>query len=170
VAHFSTFVYGHDAEYLKATNEIAGEILEAHWNLGLGLSLPHYGLKAYMLLRAFGRDKYSSLVEQNIDQIQYLAELMRNESNIEVTAPVVSNVVCFRYVHDGVDESDIEGLNRMILTELWKINGLMISDTTINGRYMLRACNVNHRSKYSDFDVLVERITSIGNALSKQFL
>jgi glutamate/tyrosine decarboxylase-like PLP-dependent enzyme len=123
-----------------------------------------------MLLRAFGRDKYSSLVEQNIGQIHYLAELMRNEPNIEVTAPVASNVVCFRYVHDGVDERDIEGLNRMILTELWKINGLMISDTTINGRYMLRACNVNHRSKYSDFDVLVERITSIGNALSKQFI
>jgi aromatic-L-amino-acid decarboxylase len=170
LAHFSTFVYGHDAQYLKATNEIAGEILEAHWNLGLGLSLPHYGLKAYMLLRAFGRDKYSDLVQQNIEQIHYLAELIRKEPNMEMMAPVVSNVVCFRYVHDGVNESDIEGLNRMILNELWKINGLMISSTTINGRYMLRACNVNHRSTYSDFDVLVERITSIGETVAKEYL
>jgi hypothetical protein len=85
-------------------------------------------------------------------------------------APVVSNIACFRYNPDDVNESDIEGLNRMILNELWKINGLMISSTTIKGRYMLRACNINHRSKYSDFDVLIERITSIGNALSKQFI
>jgi glutamate/tyrosine decarboxylase-like PLP-dependent enzyme len=169
LAHFSTFVYGHDAEYLKATSEIAGEVLDTPWNLALGLSRPHYGLKAYMLLRAFGRDKYSKLVQQNIDQINYLAELIRKEPNMEITAPVVSNVVCFRYVHDGVNESDIERLNRMILIELWKINGLMISSTTINGRYMLRACNVNHRSKYSDFNILVERITSIGETLAKEY-
>jgi aromatic-L-amino-acid decarboxylase len=168
VAHFSTFVYGHDAEYLKATSEI-GDALDAPWNLSLALSRPDYGLKAYMLLRAFGRDKYSDLVQQNIDQIHYLAELIRKEPNMEMMAPVVSNVVCFRYVHDGVNESDIEGLNRMILIELWKINGLMISSTTINGRYMLRACNVNHRSTYSDFDVLVERIKSIGKTLAKEY-
>ena len=144
--------------------------MEAPWNLGLGLSRPHYGLKAYMLLRAFGSNKYSDLVQQNIDQIHYLAELIRKEPNLEIMASVVSNVVCFRYVHDEVDESDIEGLNRMILNELWKINALMISSTMINGRYMLRACNVNHRSKYSDFNILIERITSIGETLAKEYL
>ena len=123
-----------------------------------------------MLLRAFGSNKYSDLVQQNIDQIHYLAELIRKEPNLEIMASVVSNVVCFRYVHDEVDESDIEGLNRMILNELWKINALMISSTMINGRYMLRACNVNHRSKYSDFNILIERITSIGETLAKEYL
>jgi aromatic-L-amino-acid decarboxylase len=169
MAHFSTFVYGHDAEYLKATDEVAGEVLEAPWNLALGLSRPHYGLKAYMLLRAFGRDKYSDLVQQNIDQIHYLAELIRKEPNIEMMAPLVSNVVCFRYVHSGLNESDIEELNRMILNELWKINGLMISSTTVNGNYMLRACNVNHRTKYSDFDALIDRIKNIAETLIQQF-
>jgi len=46
----------------------------------------------------------------------------------------------------------------------------MITDTTIKGRYMLRACNVNHRSQREDFDILVERITSIGKTLSKEYL
>jgi len=58
----------------------------------------------------------------------------------------------------------------MILGELWKINLFMITDTTIKGRYMLRACNVNHRSQREDFDILVERITSIGKTLSKEYL
>ena len=63
--------------------------------------------------------------------------------------------------------SDLEDINRLILAELWKISQFMITDTTIKGKYMLRACNVNQRSKYSDFDILVERITSIGDTIAK---
>ena len=83
---------------------------------------------------------------------------------------MASNVVCFRYIKDGLSEADIEKLNRMILSELWKINLWMISDTTIKGKYMLRACNVNHRTKYTDFDVLLKRVTNIGETLAQSFL
>ena len=69
--------------------------------MSLALSRPDYGLKAYMLLRAFGRTKYSDLIEQNIDQIHYLADQIKKEPNLEITLPVVSNVVCFRYKRDG---------------------------------------------------------------------
>ena len=164
-AHFSTFVYGHDAEYLKTGMDELGDALTNPVNLSLALSRPDYGLKAYMLLRAYGRDKYSNLVQQNIDQIYYLAEVIGKEPNLEITVPVVSNIVCFRYIHDGLNESDIEKLNRVILGELWKINLGMISDTTIKGKYMLRACNVNHRSRREDFDLLVDNIKKIGEKL-----
>lgn len=167
-AHFSTFVYGHEAEYLKTSQAMHGDPLTNPLNLSLALSRPDYGLKAYMLIRAYGRDKYSKLVQQNIDQIYYLADLIRKEPNLEITAPLVSNVVCFRYVHEGLSEAFSEKLNRMILGELSKINIRMISDTKIKGRHTLRACNVNHRSKYSDFDILVNRLTSIGETLAKQ--
>jgi glutamate/tyrosine decarboxylase-like PLP-dependent enzyme len=167
-AHYSTFVYGHEAEYLKTAKATHGDALTNPLNLSLALSRPDYGLKAYMLLRAYGREKYSKLVQQNIDQMSYLADLIRKEPNMEVAAPVGSNIVCFRYLHEGLSEALSEKLNRMILSELWKINISMINDTKIKGRHVLRACNVNHRSKYSDFDLLVERITSIGDKLAKQ--
>ncbi len=169
VAHFSTFVYGHDAEYIKTVTEESGDVLENPLNLSLALSRPDYGLKAYILLRAYGRDRYSKLVEQNIDQIHYLAELIGKEPRMEITAPLVSNIVCFRYVSDGLDEDETEKLNRKIMAELWKINWGMISDTTIKGRYMLRACNVNHRSRREDFDLLVDETKKIGTRLEKEF-
>ena len=169
-AHFSTFVYGHDAEYIKTGMDNLGDALKNPFNLSLALSRPDYGLKAYMLLRAYGRNKYSNLVQQNIDQIHYLAELIRVETNMEITAPVVSNIVCFRYVHDGLSEADLEKLNRMILSELWKTNLWMITDTTVKGKYMLRACNVNHRSKREDFDTLIEMVKKIGAKLEKEII
>ena len=170
LAHFSTFVYGHEAEYLKTGMEKIEDSLNNFLNLSLALSRPDYGLKAYMLLRAYGRDKYSNLVQQNIDQINYLAELIQKEPSMEVTIPVVSNIVCFRYIHDGLSEADIEKLNKMILGELWKINLWMISDTTIKGKYMLRACNVNHRTRREDFNILVDNIKKIGTKMVKELI
>jgi hypothetical protein len=41
----------------------------------------------------------------------------------------------------------------------------MISDTTIKGKYMLRACNVNHRTRREDFDRLVTEIKRLGEKL-----
>ena len=169
LAHFSTFVYGHDAEYLKTGQEWSGDVLTNPLNLSLALSRPDYGLKAYMLLRAYGRDKYSKLVQQNIDQIRYLAELIHREPNMVVTAPVVSNIVCFRFVQEGLSEAELEKLNRSILGELWQVKRGIFSDTKIKGKHMLRVCNVNHRTRYSDFDVLVERVSTIGTKLAKGF-
>jgi hypothetical protein len=39
----------------------------------------------------------------------------------------------------------------------------MISDTSIKGKYMLRACNVNHRTKRYDMDFLVREVKEIGH-------
>jgi glutamate/tyrosine decarboxylase-like PLP-dependent enzyme len=166
VAHFSTFVYGHDAEYLKSGMSELGEAADNCVNLSLALSRPDWGSKAYMLLRAFGRERYGDLVQQNIEHIHYLASLIGSDSSMEITAPVVSNVVCFRYVYDGLSEEELEKINRMILAELWKTRLWIITDTTINGKYMLRACSVNHRSKKEDFDYLYNEIKRIADQLT----
>ena len=85
---------------------------------------------------------------------------------MEITAPVASNVVCFRYKPKGLTEPEIEKLNKMIYNELNQISFWMISDTTIKGKYMLRACNVNHRSQKQDFDFLVNEVKKIGEKIA----
>jgi len=170
VAHFSTFVYGHDAEYLKTLKEIDEDVLGNPTNLSLDLSRPAYGVKAYMLLRAYGKEKYCRLIQQNIDQISYLADLIEREPNMEVTVNVASNIVCFRYIDERVSELDLEKLNRLILGDMFQINFGMISDTTIKGKYLLRACNVNHRTRRQDFNWLVEEIKKSGQKHISKFI
>jgi glutamate/tyrosine decarboxylase-like PLP-dependent enzyme len=120
-----------------------------------------------MLLRAYGKNKYSNLIQQNIDQINYLAELIKKETELEITAPVASNIVCFRYKPKGLTEPEIEKLNKMISNALNQISFWMVSDTTIKGRYMLRACCVNHRSQKQDFEFLVNEVKKIGRQIAK---
>ena len=162
LAHYSTFVYGHEAKYLKsAFDELRDQITNPH-NLALQLSRNFTSLKAYMLLRAYGKNKYSSLIQQNIEQTNYLAELIRKEPDMEITAPVVSNIVCFRYKPKGRTEPELDQLNKMIYSDLNQRSFWMVSDTTIKGRYTLRACNVNHRSKKQDFDFLIDEVEKTG--------
>ncbi|TRO56670.1 aminotransferase class V-fold PLP-dependent enzyme [Candidatus Bathyarchaeota archaeon] len=165
LAHFSTFVYGHEAEYLKSAFELSEDQLSNPHNLALPLSRNFSSLKVYMLLRAYGRKKYSRLIQQNLDQINYLAKLIEGDDELELTAPVVSNVVCFRFKPINSDETETEKLNRLISAEINKNAFWMISDTSINDKYMLRACNVNHRTKTTDMDFLVREVKEIGHRL-----
>ena len=162
LAHYSTFVYGHEAEYLKSAFELNSEQVSNPHNLALPLSRNFSSLKAYMLLRAYGKNKYSNLIQQNIDQANYLAELIGKEHDMEVGAPVTSNIVCFRYKPINLDESRVEGLNKLLFDDLNKKSFLMISDTTLKGKYLLRACIVNHRTKKQDLKFLVDEVKKTG--------
>jgi aromatic-L-amino-acid/L-tryptophan decarboxylase len=165
LAHYRTFVYGHEAEYLKSAFELSEDQIVNPHNLALPLSRNFSSLKAYMLLRAYGKKKYSNLVQQNLDQIKYLSGLIEKAPEIELTAPVTSNIVCFRYKPANLSESKLEQLNKFILNDLNKKAFMMISDTTFKGKYVLRACNVNHRTKKQDFDFLVDEIQKTGKLL-----
>jgi glutamate/tyrosine decarboxylase-like PLP-dependent enzyme len=163
LAHYSTFVYGHEAEYLRsAFDQTQDQIVNPH-NLALPLSRSFSSLKAYMLLRAYGKTKYRRLVQQNIDQTNYLAGLIRKDPKLEITAPVASNIVCFRYRPKRLTELKLEELNKQICDELSRRSFWRISDTTIKGRYMLRACSVNHRTRKEDLHFLVNEVKEIGN-------
>ena len=166
LAHYSTFVYGHEAAYLKSTKELSADTLTNPHSLALPLSRNFTSLKAYMLLRAYGKNKYRRLIQQNLDQINYLAELIVKTPCLEVMAPVASNIVCFRYTRDGLSEGELEELNHKIMGRIRMSDFGIISDTTIKGKYMLRACCVNHRSRREDFDYLVERLKELGKELS----
>ena len=168
VAHYSTFVYGHEAEYLKSSFNQIEEQLDNPHNLALPLSRSFSSLKAYMLLRAYGKNKYSNLIQQNIDQINYLSQLIRKQPDMEIGAPVASNIVCFRYKPSKLNEAELERLNKQVFNDMNKRAFLMISDTTIKGKYLLRACNVNHRTKKQDFEFLVDEVRKTGARILSQ--
>jgi len=165
LAHYSTFVYGHEAQYLKTGIDLTkaqGDPLSSPHNLALPLSRSFLSLKAYMLLRAYGRDKYAGLIQQNLDQAIYLGELVKKDPDMELLAPVASNVVCFRYRPKGLDEVQLDRLNKTIADEINKILFWMISDTKVKGKFSLRAAIVNHRSRQEDFDYLHNLVKQLG--------
>jgi glutamate/tyrosine decarboxylase-like PLP-dependent enzyme len=102
------------------------------------------------------------MVQQNMQQAQYLAGLIDSHPHLERLAPVQLNIVCFRYNPGKLDDTALNALNQELLIRLHESGIAAPSYTTLEGRYCLRACITNHRSQRSDFDLLVTTVVRLG--------
>jgi aromatic-L-amino-acid decarboxylase len=136
---------------------------------GFQLSRGFRALKAWMAIKEYGITKLGRIIQQNIDQAQYLAELIEVSPELELVAPVMLNVVCFRYIQPSMEDARLDELNIKILAELQKQGIAAPSSTTISGKYALHVAHTNHRSRREDFDILVGEVIRIGQFLTHQF-
>ena len=152
--HFKTFAEHPD--YFGAGT------MKMRTDYGLQVSRYFRSLKVWMGLKEHGLNKYGRLVQQNCDQAQYLVRLIEETPELELLAPVASNVVCFRYKVPGLPDTALNELNSKIPMMLIGMGAAMISDTKLKGKTALRICIVNHRSSREDFDFLVGKVKQAG--------
>ncbi len=132
---------------------------------GFQLSRGFRALKAWMSIKEHGSCKYGRVIQQNIDQAIYLGKLVEASQELELSAPVTLNVVCFRYVDSDMNDDILDEINRQIIIELQEQGAAVLSGTVVKGKYVLRAANCNHRSRREDFDFLVREVIRIGKEL-----
>ncbi len=132
---------------------------------GIQLSRSFRALKAWMSLKEHGIEKYGRLIQQNVDQARYLANLVESSPKLEMLAPVPLNTVCFRFHADQLDEPTMNRLNEELMIRLQEEGKVLISYTTLNGTYALRAGITNHRSRKEDFDLLIQEVARVGGEL-----
>ena len=136
-------------------------------NYGMQLSKGFSALKIWMSIKEHGIEKFKRIIRQNIAQAAYLEDLIGKTAELELMAPVSMNIVCFRYKHPDLSDSELNAINREILMRLHE-NGIAITTFTMLGHaYTLRAAIVNHRSRKEDFEELVREVVKIGNQLIK---
>lgn len=133
---------------------------------GIELSRGFSALKAWMTIKEQGIRKYGRLIQQNIDQAQYLAALVEATPELELALPPALNVVCFRYVQEGLNEAQLDLVNKQIEVELQERGIAVPSVVTIRGKQYLHAAITNHRSRKEDFDVLVAEVIRLGRELA----
>jgi glutamate/tyrosine decarboxylase-like PLP-dependent enzyme len=130
---------------------------------GVQLSRSFRALKIWMLMKEHGLERYGRIILQNVEQARYLAALIGAQPELELLAPVPLNIVCFRYVAQGLSETALNELNAELLAELQESGVAVPSNTTLDGRYALRVAITNHRSRFEDFDVLVEKLLELAH-------
>jgi glutamate/tyrosine decarboxylase-like PLP-dependent enzyme len=131
---------------------------------GVQLSRGFRALKVWMSIKEHGIKKYSRLIQQNVDQAQYLASLVENSAELELLAPVPLNIVCFRFT-EGDHDDELNELNKELLIQLYESGIAAPSQTVINGKYALRVAITNHRSRREDFQILVKEVIRLGKSL-----
>ncbi len=185
--------FGGRAEYLASLDEgpAGGDLWPCE--LGPELSRGFRAFKVWFTLRHFGLRAIGEAVELNCVQAARLAERVRTEAELELIAPADLNIVAFRYRPDrarsgsfAADPNELpladlhpdwevpeaapadealNALNLEILLELHREGIAVPSPIARDGRFGLRVCLCNHRTRDEDLDLLVESVLAIGRRL-----
>jgi glutamate/tyrosine decarboxylase-like PLP-dependent enzyme len=123
-----------------------------------------------MSLKAHGIATFARLIEQNVAQAKYLAELIAASPELELLAPVALNVVCFRLRPPGVAEAELNTLNKEVMLRVQESGVAVPSSTVLDGKFALRVAITNHRSRRGDFDVLVDAVREIGRKVTAELV
>jgi aromatic-L-amino-acid/L-tryptophan decarboxylase len=162
-AHRRTFAVNPD--YL--THAERGLAAGPHWmdDYGVQLSRNFRALKIWLCFKALGLETFTRVIEQNVAQTRYLADLVEQADDLELLAPVPLNIAVFRFRAAGVDDARLNRLNAELLMRLQESGVAVPSNATIRGRFGIRVAHVNHRTRREDFDLLVSEVKRLGGVL-----
>ncbi len=118
-------------------------------DLGPDLSRGFRALKVWMSLKTYGAGRIGRVVEESCRLAHYLADRIEAHPALELAAPVALNIVCFRCV--GLDDR----AHAELAADIQESGVAAPSTTRLNGRTVLRAAIVNHRTRKRDIDRLL---------------
>ena len=120
-------------EYLKTDEEGVTNLMD----LGVQLGRRFRALKLWMVIRAFGVEGLQARIREHCRMAADLASTIESDSDFEVAAPVPFSVVCLRWLAGSTPEEQ-DALNEVLLNQINAQGPILLSSTSLQGRYTLR--------------------------------
>lgn len=157
--------FSHTGDYAKTLLEDPVESF-AFFEESMELSRRFRALKLWLSLRYHGLANFREAIRQDLRNAQRLVELIAAQDELEVLAPVPLSAVCFRYVSKSDSSRSTDELNQKILQRTVRRGKVFLSNATIQGKFALRACFVNHRTTPQDVEEVVAEVLRVGRELA----
>ena len=153
--------FSHTGDYAKSLLDDPVEAF-AFFDESIELSRHFRALKVWLSLRYHGLAAFREAIRNDLAMARHLAELIGNQPELEILAPVTLSAVCFRYR----TEVDSDALNQNILRRVVRRGKVFLSNATIHGQFALRACIVNHRTTAADVKQVVSEVIAVGREVT----
>jgi len=148
--------FSYTGDYARSLAEDPLEAF-AFFEESLELSRRFRALKLWLSMRYHGLDAFRRAIRADLHHAQLLAQQVAVSPRLELSAPVALSAVCFRYAAaDPTPDSD--RLNTAILKRVIERGRVYLSNATLGGRFVLRACFVNHRTTEADVAQIVPEV------------
>jgi glutamate/tyrosine decarboxylase-like PLP-dependent enzyme len=134
----------------------AGEIWPC--DLGPDLSRGFRALKTWFTFQAYGAERLGDMIAATCQIAKHLGQLIETSQSFELRAPFKLNIVCFSAKRESADE-DVGELNRAIVMDLHEQGLAAPSLTLLDGKPVIRAAILNHRTRLGDMDVFLAAAT-----------
>jgi aromatic-L-amino-acid decarboxylase len=95
-------------------------------------------LKAWMVMRAFGRAGIEARIREHVRLARRFAEWVEADPDFELAAPVAMGLVCFRANPDGMAPEDVDALNRRLVAHATSTGRVFLTLTLLDDRPVMR--------------------------------
>jgi len=123
---------------------------------GIDLSRGFRALKVWATLRAYGRGTLGAMISANCRLAARMGELVTAAPELTLAVPVRSNVCCFSVA--APEGTDASRLNAAIVQQLQLAGDAVFSTTRIQGKTVIRAAIINHRTQEADVEAAVHSV------------
>jgi len=144
-------LYVRRPELLRATFSLVPEYLRGdaeqaernYMDYGIQLGRRFRALKAWTVMRAFGREGLIARIREHIRLARLFATWLDADPQFELLAPVTMAVVCFRVAPQVVEnmrpvEQEIDCLNRRLVEAVSRSGEAYLTHTQLNGQIAIR--------------------------------
>jgi aromatic-L-amino-acid decarboxylase len=130
-------------------------------------------LKVWLGLRQAGRSGYVGMIRDDMRLARALWQAVEAHPELEPVTCHLS-ITTFRYVPAGFDRAQadaderLNALNTRLLDRLQASGEAYLSNAVVGGRFLLRACFVNFRTRLADIATATDTIVRLGREVARE--
>jgi glutamate/tyrosine decarboxylase-like PLP-dependent enzyme len=158
--------FAHSGDYARSlsADPIEGFVF---FEESLELSRRFRALKLWLSLRYHGFAAFREAIARDLAHARRLAAAIGTEPKLELMSRRELSAVCFRHKGTGAPaEDELNRFNQTLLKRVVQRGRVYLSNATLRGKFCLRACVVNHRTKDSDIDSVVPEVMAAAKEMA----
>ena len=127
-------------------------------------------LKLWVTLARAGTLGLERQIARQIALARYLEQRIEASADLQLGSKGKLSIVCFRYVPAELanNEEALNALNKTIMERVQAEGTTFVTNTTLNGRFLLRACILHYASTERDIDAMLEAVKDAGRQLDRK--
>jgi L-2,4-diaminobutyrate decarboxylase len=123
------------------------------------------GIIAYTALKYYGKSYYAEYIESRYDLAAAFAEMISSDRNLQLAVQPESNIVCFRFAPDALDDITLNNINSEIRSRIIKEGSFYIVQAELTGKIWLRLTIINPVTSENDLNDLLKRVIEVGEEI-----
>jgi len=122
-------------------------------------------LQWFLLLKIYGETVFDKNVTTLYDLGKAFGQRIKKDPKFQLAVTPMSNIVCFRFVEEGISRDRLDDINLKIRQELLEEGNFYIVQTKIKGVHFLRITIMNPFTTMGHLEELLILIKQKGNAM-----
>ncbi|MCP4655097.1 MAG: aminotransferase class I/II-fold pyridoxal phosphate-dependent enzyme [bacterium] len=145
-----------EADYMPAMQEESD--LVDFCELSPELSRDFRGLRVWLPIKMHGIGPFRRNLDEKLDLARWAAAELRKIPGIEIVAEPQLSLVVFRLVRSGLDDAELNRLNRDFLEAVNRLRRVFLTGTTLGERFAVRICVLSFRTHRDRLEACLEDI------------